>query len=179
MARGIKKKHQRRLSMLHYTTSPYYRPPEGFLKCYQYGSEVDVWALGCMWIEMILGKQYFRITDKSVDPLFKIFGVCNVNRKSKDIIESLPIPEEQKTRGITLLKSYFKQKTHPNLYQLLENTNASIEEIELLQKIFQLDPSKRISSLELLKSPFFHCINSKPITTPGPYIASKDLSLPL
>lgn len=40
-----------------------------------YGGGVDVWSLGCVYAELLLGKQLFSgICD--IDMLFQIFSVC-------------------------------------------------------------------------------------------------------
>ena len=52
--------------------SPYYRAPEIFLGQTEYSSKIDVWAVGCIFAEMVLGKILFK-GDREIDQLKKIF----------------------------------------------------------------------------------------------------------
>uniref|UniRef100_A0A8B9S8V3 cyclin-dependent kinase n=1 Tax=Apteryx owenii TaxID=8824 RepID=A0A8B9S8V3_APTOW len=54
-----------------YVATRWYRAPELVLKDRTYGKPVDIWALGCMMIEMATGKPYLR-SSSDLDLLHKI-----------------------------------------------------------------------------------------------------------
>lgn len=157
MAREItasKKKHNRRMSLLHYTTCPPYCAPEGILQCETYGTGVDIWAFGCIWLEMILGRPYFKKISKFDNILEKIFPICNATYlNSKETVQY--ITSNEKLQETAFLA--FNNNSHPNLSSLLKNTDVTPEEICILEKIFQLDPMERLSAKELLENSFFTC----------------------
>lgn len=162
---------QNHLSLLKYTTCPYYCPPEGYLNCAFYGTEVDIWALGCIWIEMLLGRPYFKslsTTNQDIK-LLKSFGLCNATiDNSTDILESIPIPELQRARAYKLLHS-LNLEEYQNLHTLLSNTDCTKEELKILQKIFNLSPFDRISAEELLKESFFEIPSTNIILSSSMY----------
>ncbi len=52
----------------------YYRAPEVLLGAWYYSDFIDVWSLGCIYAEMILGRVLFH-GESEVNQLQKIFGV--------------------------------------------------------------------------------------------------------
>jgi len=156
MARDIlKPEHNptRRMSLLVYTTCPPYCPPEGILKFSTYDTEVDIWALGCIWLEMILGYSYFKKQSPSENILCKIFPICGATyENSQSIIERCP-DATLKQQALTTLQE--PETFGPNLETLLRGTDTSYQELALLKRIFQLDPNSRITAAKLLCSIFF------------------------
>lgn len=53
-----------------------YRAPELLLGCTQYGGEIDMWSVGCIFAELISGEHLFGIVnpDNALDEVFKIVG---------------------------------------------------------------------------------------------------------
>jgi len=55
-------------------TALVYRAPEILLTNGEYGKEVDIWALGCIFAEMFLGRAIFQ-GDSTIDQISKIFEI--------------------------------------------------------------------------------------------------------
>eukprot|EP00012_Vannella_robusta_P014020 CAMPEP_0206211108 /NCGR_PEP_ID=MMETSP0166-20121206/17943_1 /ASSEMBLY_ACC=CAM_ASM_000260 /TAXON_ID=95228 /ORGANISM="Vannella robusta, Strain DIVA3 518/3/11/1/6" /LENGTH=236 /DNA_ID=CAMNT_0053632903 /DNA_START=374 /DNA_END=1080 /DNA_ORIENTATION=- len=145
-------KSKRRMSLLAYTTCPPYCPPEGIFKCSTYGAEVDIWAFGCIWLEMILGRAYFKKSSPLDHPLGKMLSICNATHiESETIFQKMTGSSQVQNRT----KKIHQNSSQPNLRSLLKDTDVSEEEIILLQKIFRLDPSSRITAEELVTDEFF------------------------
>ena len=45
--------------MTHYVSTRWYRAPELLVGFYEYGYAIDVWALGCIFVELVTGKALF------------------------------------------------------------------------------------------------------------------------
>jgi mitogen-activated protein kinase 15 len=64
-----------------YTSMRWYRAPEILLNSYEYGNGIDMWALGCIVVEMLCGRTLFP-------------GSCTLNQISI-ILEYIGIPNEE------------------------------------------------------------------------------------
>ena len=60
---------------LAYICSRCYRAPELIFGATDYNSQIDVWSLGCVIVEMINGEPPF-LGDSQIDQLFQIVKVC-------------------------------------------------------------------------------------------------------
>lgn len=56
----------------HEVVTQWYRAPEILLGAVEYSTPVDLWALGCIMIELITKKPLFP-GDSEIDQLFRIF----------------------------------------------------------------------------------------------------------
>ena len=52
----------------------WYRAPEMLLRKSKYGSEIDIWSLGCIFAELVTGEPLF-MGETEVEQLFKIFNL--------------------------------------------------------------------------------------------------------
>ena len=59
-----------------YITTRWYRAPEVMISWADYTSAIDVWAVGCIFAEMILGKPLFEGYDEcsQIEIIMKILG---------------------------------------------------------------------------------------------------------
>ncbi|KAH0790406.1 cyclin-dependent kinase 2 [Histomonas meleagridis] len=123
--------------------APYYRPPEIFLGANLYINSVDIWSAGCVLAEMIVRK-----------PLF--FGECNNDILHK-IFNIIGTPSEETLLTFKQLPRYnddFPESEPQDLANLLPNADAQI--IDLISKMLQIDPSKRITAKDALSHPYFN-----------------------
>ena len=123
--------------------SLWYRAPDILLGNENYERSVDMWSVGCIFAEMVLGTI-----------LFKGFSEKEQVRK---IFEILGTPTE-KTYPMYMEYSEWKKETwevyHPqNLKKFLPT--LSDDGLDLLKKLLELDPEKRILSADALQHPFF------------------------
>jgi glycogen synthase kinase 3 beta len=62
-----------------YICSRYYRAPELIFGCTDYTSAIDVWSVGCVMAEMLLGQPIFP-GDSPSDQLMAIIKVINIHQ---------------------------------------------------------------------------------------------------
>ena len=120
----------------------WYRAPEVLLGQKEYALGVDMWAIGCIFAELIEKKPLF-IGDSEIDQIFKIFQFHGT-------------PTDKEWPGVTALpdfKKTFPKFKAPNPEAHLPNFSEI--ELNLLLKLICLDPSQRISPNEALAHPYF------------------------
>ncbi|KAJ3261389.1 MAPK protein hog1 [Boothiomyces macroporosus] len=114
--------------MTGYVSTRYYRAPEIMLTWQHYDKAVDLWSLGCIFGEMLEGKQ---------KPLFP--GKDHVDQFTfiAELLGSPPIDVVQSIAS--------------------ENMKVHIANVDrdLLSKMLQWDPKKRITAKEALEHPYF------------------------
>ncbi|KAH0629778.1 hypothetical protein JD844_012142 [Phrynosoma platyrhinos] len=127
-----------------YVATRWYRAPELVLKDTTYGKPVDIWALGCMIIEMATGNPYLP-SSSDLDLLHKIVTkVGNLTPHLQSIFIRSPVfsgmvlPEVQHPKSA--------RKKYPKLNALLA---------DMVHACLQMDPADRISSADLLQHEYF------------------------
>ncbi|XP_074987386.1 cyclin-dependent kinase-like 3 isoform X8 [Caretta caretta] len=127
-----------------YVATRWYRAPELVLKDTTYGKPVDIWALGCMIIEMATGNPYLP-SSSDLDLLHKIVTkVGNLTPHLQSIFIRSPVfsgvvlPEVQHPKNA--------RKKYPKLCALLA---------DIVHACLQMDPTNRISSTDLLQHDYF------------------------
>ncbi|KAM9130055.1 cyclin-dependent kinase-like 3 isoform 2-T2 [Pangshura tecta] len=127
-----------------YVATRWYRAPELVLKDTTYGKPVDIWALGCMIIEMATGNPYLP-SSSDLDLLHKIVTkVGNLTPHLQSIFIRSPVfsgvvlPEVQHPKNA--------RKKYPKLCALLA---------DIVHACLQMDPTDRISSTDLLQHDYF------------------------
>jgi len=135
----------------HQVFARWYRAPEQLLGSKAYGPGVDMWAIGCVFAELMLRKPYFP-GSSDIDQLGRIYA-------------GLGTPTEENWPGHKNMPDYveFSHGVAPPLRQLF--TTAPPEALDLLQKLLAFDPNKRLSAADALKHAYF---SSRPFATPFP-----------
>jgi hypothetical protein len=126
-----------------YVSTRYYRAPECILKSTNYNSPVDIWALGCIMIEMYNLKPVFiGNTEKEV-----LFRMCSV----------LGTPNNTNwPEGINLAKKIdlkFPASSGTILSQIVPE--ASKDALDFISEMVKWDPNKRSTAISLLQHQFF------------------------
>ncbi|XP_008689829.1 cyclin-dependent kinase-like 3 isoform X2 [Ursus maritimus] len=127
-----------------YVATRWYRAPELVLKDTSYGKPVDIWALGCMIIEMATGNPYLP-SSSDLDLLHKIvLKVGNLTPHLQNIFSKSPI-----FAGVVL-----PQVQHPkNARKKYPKLNGLLADI--VDACLQIDPAQRTSSTDLLHHEYF------------------------
>lgn len=125
-----------------YICSRYYRAPELIFGATDYTSVIDVWSLGCVMGELVLGQPLFP-GESGVDQLVEIIKILGTPTKEQ-LLSMNPNYTEFKFPQI---------KAHP--WQKIFRNRLSNEGIELLDGYLQYTPTLRVSLIESLAHPFF------------------------
>jgi mitogen-activated protein kinase 15 len=127
--------------MTDYVATRWYRAPEILFGSPSYTKGVDVWAIGCILGEMIIGKPVFPGTS-TLDQLEKVIAVTGP--PSRDDIESMESQYAQ-----TMIDSISTTTNRRLLSDIF--SSASPEALDFLKQCFQFNPRKRPSVAELLR----------------------------
>ena len=133
-------------TLTHEILTLWYRAPEILLGQKEYGTPVDIWSIGLIFYEMAHRKPLFA-GDCEIDQLFKIFQMFGT-------------PNEKTWPGITKLPEF--KWTFPQFRAKgIQAYNKNIDSVglDLLSKMVQPDPSKRISAKQALMHPYFSDLN--------------------
>lgn len=121
----------------------WYRAPEILLCSNSYGKEIDVWSLGCVLAEIFLGRPLFQGTS-AISQLERIFEVTG-----KPAREELEFVRSEASRSIVESMTVSRKKSIAEIFH-----RADEQMVDLLQRIFQVNPKKRITIDEIVKHPF-------------------------
>lgn len=133
----------------------WYRPPEVLLGADNYGPEVDVWGLGCIFAELFLGKAAFSGSDEisQIEAIAIALSQDQVNPEEPfNMLSNLPwyklVPQCFKN-------GYKPQTSTNNLRTRLSETNITSDAIELIFSMLDFDTNRRITCREALRLSYF------------------------
>lgn len=144
------------LILTDYVATRWYRAPEILLGSTKYTFGVDIWSSGCILGELILGHACFKGTS-TMDQLNKIMQVTG--RPSQEDIEAMQSPF-----AATMLESVPPTLNPLPLQRVFRD--ASPEALDLLRRMLQFNPNKRITAEEALRHPYlaqFHNPADEPV----------------
>eukprot|EP01084_Bolivina_argentea_P149077 260497_1 len=136
-----------------YVVTRWYRAPE-LMCCEGYNEKIDIWSLGCIFVELILRKPLF-IAQNYLEQLKKIFELMGIPKdiswiRNKDVKQWIctKINSNSDHNGISIT-------------DILTNTSRKSEYlwdngIKLLENMLLLTPIDRYSASECLRHPFFN-----------------------
>ena len=133
----------------------YYRAPEVILLS-ECDNKVDIWAAGCTLLELLTGKIIFdpkkdRERDRNFYHLYQINKLCG--KYSKKFLKSTQFWKKYFTKKGQLKNVRDSDSFEfSNWNELLNEYDIEDEDLEdLLEKIFQISPNKRISAKKILE----------------------------
>ncbi|SCM04183.1 mitogen-activated protein kinase 1, putative [Plasmodium chabaudi chabaudi] len=139
-----------------YVATRWYRAPDILLGSTNYTEGVDMWSLGCIMAELLLGKPLFR-GNSTMNQLEKIIEI--VGKPNKKDIEDIKSPYAE-----TIISSFAdtgKKKKFSEIFH-----KASQDSIDLLEQLLQFNPTKRITAEKALKHKYvenFHHLIEEPV----------------
>ncbi|XP_025098244.1 cyclin-dependent kinase 8-like isoform X5 [Pomacea canaliculata] len=138
----------------------WYRAPELLLGARHYTKAIDIWAIGCIFAELLTSEPIFHCRQEDIktsnpyhhDQLDRIFNVMGFPQE-KDWEDIRKMPEHQQ-----LMKD-FKRSAYINCnlmkYMEKHKVKADSKAFQLLQKLLTMDPTKRITSEQAMRDPYF------------------------
>ena len=129
-----------------YIATRWYRPPEVCCKMYtHYTSAIDVWAVGCIFAELLFGR-----------PLFP--GTSNMHQLQLiTAVLGTPDPESVAKIDNPHAKTYFAAlpAQASRLFTLPQFSKLSAQAKSLMQGLLALDHTRRLTAAEAMRHPFF------------------------
>ncbi|NWU29270.1 MK15 kinase, partial [Dyaphorophyia castanea] len=142
-------------ALTEYVATRWYRAPEILLASRNYTKGVDMWSIGCILGEMLLGK-----------PLFP--GTSTMNQ-IEQILRVIPAPSPE---DILALQSEYKASVINHMssrqrvaFEEIFPSSTPLPALDLLKKLLVFNPDKRLTAEEALQHPYvsrFHCPSREP-----------------
>ncbi|NWY27233.1 MK15 kinase, partial [Pheucticus melanocephalus] len=142
-------------ALTEYVATRWYRAPEILLGSRRYTKGVDMWSIGCILGEMLLGK-----------PLFP--GTSTMNQ-IEQILRVIPAPSPE---DILALQSEYKASVIKHMssrqrvaFEEIFPSSTPLPALDLLKKLLVFNPDKRLTAEEALQHPYmsrFHCPSREP-----------------
>ena len=133
-----------------YVATRWYRAPEMILAAQKYGKPIDMWSVGCILYELLVGTPL--LPGKSTKEMMKMmFGVTGF----PDRKEYNEVKNECKIQHIDyddLLQEKIKKKK--NILQMVSGYTHDEVAIDLLLKLLVFNPKKRLTAEEALEHPY-------------------------
>ncbi|GFE52999.1 kinase domain containing protein protein [Babesia ovis] len=134
-----------------YICSRFYRAPELMLGATEYTTAIDIWSVGCVIGELLMGKPMFA-GDTSIDQLVKIIQVLGT-----------PTIEQ-----MYAMHPNYQNVTFPNIrpadLSKVFPKNTPPVAIDFVAQFLRYDPKERVQPLEALSHEFFNDILHNPNT---------------
>ncbi len=144
LARSVHAKNKDSAPVLtEYVATRWYRAPEILLGSTKYTKGVDMWSLGCILGEMYMGKPMFPGTS-TMNQIERVLEVTG--KPTKDDIMSI-----QSSQASTIIDS-LKVTRRRNLKDMFPTLSA--EGLDLIKRLLQFNPNKRLTIEQALKHPY-------------------------
>ncbi|CAD8189223.1 unnamed protein product [Paramecium octaurelia] len=139
--------------MTDYVETRYYRAPELLLGLKQYTKAVDMWSVGCIFAEIVRGKALWR--------------GASAESQLKLIFETMGTPNKQEIKNYK--DPFFQQKMLEAVVHLGQFQKVPLDKIikgispqgyDLLERLLDIDFTKRITADEALAHPYFEDLHS-------------------
>ena len=126
-----------------YVVTRWYRAPELLAECQNYGKTVDMWALGCIFAEMLCRKPFFQ----GRDPTHQLHVICRVIGTPTEG-EMAFIAHDAAKKAIREMGHWPKQ----NLRKYFPKCSRSA--LDLISRMLVFNPDDRITVEEALNHPY-------------------------
>ncbi|XP_072181124.1 cyclin-dependent kinase 14-like isoform X1 [Diadema setosum] len=141
----------------HEVVTLWYRPPDVLMGSTDYSTQLDIWGVGCIFLEMLWGQPAFPGLKDAQDQLEKIFKI-------------LGTPTESTWPGVSRLPNYktaaTKIRKPKQFCEVLPNIMLIPGAESLLTDMLQLEPRRRISTTQAMSSQYFMDLPAKVFELP-------------
>ena len=134
-----------------YVVSRFYRAPELSLACKVYGKEIDIWAAGCIFIELFTGLPVFRGNSEG-DQLIKQLNLLGPIPSDSEIMVNSQISPD-------VLTSIAKIGRKADMSSFFQRSHDSSAAVDLVEKMLKYSPRERPSATQCLQHPYFSFCN--------------------
>ncbi|CAH8370968.1 unnamed protein product [Eruca vesicaria subsp. sativa] len=125
----------------------WYRAPEVLLGATHYSTAVDMWSVGCVFAELVTNQAIFA-GDSELQQLLHIFRL-------------LGTPNEEMWPGVSTLKNWHEYPQWKPLSLSTSVPKLDQAGLDLLSKMLQYEPAKRISAKMAMEHPYFDDLQDK------------------
>ncbi|EUB62254.1 Cell division protein kinase [Echinococcus granulosus] len=126
----------------HEVVTLWYRPPDVLLGSTNYTASLDMWGVGCIFLEMLSGDATFPGVADAVDQLDKIFRYMGT-------------PTEETWPGVSKLPKYKNLLGRKPLNHVVPRLGHIAHATTLASALLQLPPERRITARAALRHPYF------------------------
>lgn len=133
-----------------YVATRWYRAPELLVGDTQYGPPVDVWAVGCVFAELLSGAPLWP-GQSDVDQLYQIrktLGELTPRHQqvfsTNQFFSGVCVPEPQEMEPL--------EEKYPNI---------SYQALNLMKGCLRMDPAERLTCEQLLEQPYFDSLREE------------------
>jgi mitogen-activated protein kinase 15 len=139
-----------------YVATRWYRAPEMLLAGQRYGKPIDMWSVGCILYELLVGTPLLpgKSTKEMIKMMFEVTGFPDRKEYTQVQIEcGIQIEYDD------LLQEKIKKKK--TLVQNVEQFTHDKYAIDLLVKLLQFNPNKRLTAEQALEHPYVKDFHNK------------------
>lgn len=163
-------------SLTVYTTTRWYRAPEVLCEAPRYDAAVDMWAVGCIAVEMLSVKK---------DTETALFHGKDAAEQLDLIFDAFGTPPEEALRGMCSDKQFNSIKRRQPQPTDWQKRITAVEQLwpmcaSLLRGLLQVDPQKRLTAKEALAHPFFDSVRKNHVDeaafAPPPVFTGAEIS---
>ena len=176
---GLAKQVWDRPPFTEYVSTRWYRAPELLLHDSHYNSSVDMWALGCIIVEMITGKPIFPGTNE-IDQILKIISIIGAPTVTT-WPEGLTLANQIKCKFPLIsnpisISSYLTRYFKSDDLICYTSNNTQHDCIDFISKLLILNPKHRLTTSQALQHQFLNKISPQLIHHLSSGIKSSDIS---
>ena len=140
MSRGIKEEN---ILLTEYVVTRYYRAPEVMLSSHHYSKKIDVWSVGCAFVEL-LSKKFLFPGNNYIEQIKLIMNVLGT-QDDKDL-------EFISNSSAKNFVKQFKNIPKKDFKNILKSENPLA--VDLVEKMLVFNPEKRYSIEQCLQHPY-------------------------
>lgn len=129
-----------------YVVTRWYRPPELLLMCDTYSCAVDLWAVGCLTVELMSRKPLFPGRD--------YIHQINLITDTLGLPTAAELATIKSAEALAYINSMPKKKGRRDDFANL-CSGGSADLVDFVSKLLQFNPSQRLDAKAALQHPFF------------------------